>query len=109
MFARILEFVPKFERKEELVKTVRNEILPMLKKQPGFLELLPFVPEIRNEKVINITLWMEKKDAERYEREVFPKVEQILQPYLTTPITWKVYRSRPRCASTSSMPLRHSK
>jgi len=91
MFARILEFVPKFERKEELIKTVRNEILPMLKKQPGFLELLPFVPEIRNEKVINITLWMEKKDAERYEREVFPKVEQILQPYLTTPITWKVY------------------
>ena len=91
MFARILEFVPKFEKKEELVKTVRNEILPILKKQPGFLELLPFVPEIRNEKVINITLWMEKKDAERYEREVFPRVEEILQPYLTTPITWKMY------------------
>jgi hypothetical protein len=91
MFARIVEFVPKFERKEELIKTVKNEILPILKKQPGFLELLPFVPEVRNEKWVNITMWMEKKDAERYERETFPKVEQILQPYLTTPITWKMY------------------
>jgi hypothetical protein len=91
MFARILEFVPKFDKKEELTKTVKNEILPILKKQSGFLEILPFVPENRNEKVVNITLWMDKKDAERYEREVFPRVEQILQPYLTTPITWKMY------------------
>ena len=29
--------------------------------------------------------------AERYEREAFPKVEEILQPYLTTPITFKTY------------------
>lgn len=91
MFARIVEFIPKFEKKDEFVKTVKNEILPLLKKQPGFLELLPLYPENRNEKVFNITLWMEKKDAERYERETFPRVEKILQPYLTTPITWKLY------------------
>jgi hypothetical protein len=24
-------------------------------------------------------------------REVFPKVEEIVRPYLTTPITWKLY------------------
>ena len=48
-------------------------------------------PETKNEKCVNITLWMEKKDAERYEREVFPKVDEILKPYLTTPITWKLY------------------
>lgn len=91
MFARIVEFIPKFEKKDDFVKTVKNEILPLLKKQPGFLELLPLYPENRNEKVFNITLWMEKKDAERYERETFPRVEKILQPYLTTPITWKLY------------------
>jgi heme-degrading monooxygenase HmoA len=91
MFARIVEFIPKFEKKDEFVKTVKNEILPLLKKQPGFLEILPLYPENRNEKVFNITLWMEKKDAERYERDTFPKVEKLLQPYLTTPITWKLY------------------
>jgi len=42
-------------------------------------------------KCVNITLWAEKRDAERYEREAFPKVQEILQPYLTTPPTWKLY------------------
>lgn len=91
MFARIVEFTPKFEKKEEFIKTAKNEILPILKKQPGFLEVLPFIPEITNQKVVTITLWMEKKDLERYEKEIFPKVEAIMKPYLSTPITWKMY------------------
>ena len=60
MFARIVEFIPKLEKKEELVKVIRNEVLPILKKQTGFMELLPFFPEIKNEKVIAVTLWTEK-------------------------------------------------
>ncbi len=42
MFARIVEFVPKWEKKEEFIKTLRNEVLPILKKQTGFLEIMPF-------------------------------------------------------------------
>ena len=34
---------------------------------------------------------MEKRSAEVYERESFPKVQEILKPYLTTPITLKYY------------------
>src|ERR1700756_109837 len=91
MFARIVEFIPKLEEKEVFVKIVRNEVLPILKNQPGFLEILPFVPETKTEKMITVTLWAEKRDAERYEREVYPKVEEILRPYLTTPVTFKHY------------------
>ena len=61
MFARIVEFMPKVEEKEELVKALRNEVLPILKKQTGFMEILPFFPETKNEKVISITLWEEKR------------------------------------------------
>ena len=45
MFARIVEFIPKVEKKAELIKVLRNKILPILKKQPGFLEVLPFLPK----------------------------------------------------------------
>src|SRR5256885_11139786 len=45
MFARIVEFIPKPEKKEEFVKKVRDEVLPILKTQKGFLEILPFFPE----------------------------------------------------------------
>jgi hypothetical protein len=91
MFARVVEFIPKLEKKEEFVKVIRNEVLPVLKKQTGFMELLPLFPEIKNEKMIAVTLWTEKGNAERYGREVFPKVEEILKPYLTTPTTYKLY------------------
>jgi quinol monooxygenase YgiN len=91
MFARIVEFIPKLEKIEDVGKVIRNEVLPILKKQTGFMELLPFFPETKNEKVIAVTLWTEKANAERYGREVFPKVEEILKPYLTSPITYKLY------------------
>jgi len=91
MFARIVEFIPKLEKKEEFVKVVRSEVLPILNKQQGFLEILPLEPETKTEKTIVITLWAEKRDAERYEREVYPKVEGIVKPYLTTPVTFKHY------------------
>lgn len=47
MFARIVEFIPKLEKKEELVKVIRNEVLPLLNKQTGFMEVLPFFPRPR--------------------------------------------------------------
>jgi heme-degrading monooxygenase HmoA len=91
MFARILEFIPQVEKKEELFKAIRNQVLPILKKQPGFLEILPFLPESNTEKTITVTLWAEKRDAERYEREAYPQVAEIVKPYLTTGITFKHY------------------
>jgi len=91
MFARILEFIPKVEMKDELIRKVRQEILPILRKQPGFLELLPFDPEIAKEKAVVVSLWTDKKEAEKYDKELFPKVEQIVKPFLTTPITVRMY------------------
>lgn len=91
MFARIVEFIPKVEKKEELIGVVRNEVLPILKKQPGFLEILPFLPESTAEKNLAVTLWAEKRDAERYEQNVYPRVAEILKPYLTGAITFKHY------------------
>jgi hypothetical protein len=91
MFARILEFVPRLEKKDELVRVVKNEILPIMKKQHGFLEILPFVPEVKHQEVLAISLWMDRKDAERYEKDWFVKVEEILKPYLASPITFRRY------------------
>ncbi len=93
MFARILDFEVKPEKKEEFVKVVKNEIVPILRKQTGFLELLPFFPEkMREEKVITISLWATRSDADRYEREFYPKALDILKPFLTTPVKVTYYK-----------------
>ena len=48
-------------------------------------------PEIKNEKVITISLWMDRKDIERYERDTFTKVEQIVKPHINTPMVVRMY------------------
>ena len=87
MFARVLQFVPRVDKKDELIRVVKNEVMPILKKQSGFLEILPLIPENKNDKTIMISLWTEQQTTERYEREWFPRVQEILLPYLSTPIT----------------------
>ena len=87
MFARNLAFEVKLEKREEFVKVVKDQVLPILKKQIGFLEILPFFAEkARAEKVFTITLWTTRQDAERYERDFYPQVVDILKPFLTKPV-----------------------
>ena len=90
MFGRIVEFTPKPEMKEEIVNVLRKEVLPVLKKQQGFMEFLPFVPETKTEKWVTVTLWAEKRD----ESTGSPKVDRIPNSFwpprpsaITT--TWK--------------------
>jgi quinol monooxygenase YgiN len=73
MFARILDFEVKPEKKEEFVKVVKNEIVPILKKQIGFLEILPFFPEkMREEKVITISLLCRPEANPKHSPMVYP-------------------------------------
>ena len=92
MFARILDFEVKTEKKEEFVNVMKNKVLPILKKQTGFLEILPFFPEkMREDKVFTISLWTTKSDAERYERESYNKIHDMLKPFLTTTVNVNYY------------------
>jgi quinol monooxygenase YgiN len=92
MFARILNFEVKPEKKEEFVKVIKNQIVPILKKQNGFLEILPFLPEkMKEEKVYTISLWTTPSDAERYQRDVYPRVHEILKPFLTSAVEVNYY------------------
>ena len=98
MFAR-LEFVLAQEKSEEFVEKVRREILPILQNQKGFLGLLPLLPQSatsfgRREHVITVSLWANSYDAEQYEQEVFPTVQEILRPYVM-PVAIKAYTVDP--------------
>jgi quinol monooxygenase YgiN len=94
MFASIIESIPKIElleKKDEILRVLKDRVVPVLREQRGFLEFLPFTPEIKNERFISITLWADKKDAERYERELLPEVQEIMKPYLAVPMTARIY------------------
>lgn len=85
MFARFLELTLKPEKKNEYIKCVRTEVLPILKKYPGFFDLTVLELEAEPNKVFSISFWTEKADALKYDREFFPKVKQLTEPFLAMP------------------------
>jgi len=86
MFARKLEFDIKLEKKEELIRKIREDVLTILKKQNGFFDMMMLFHEMKQEKFLVISLWEDKIHADRYAKEVFPKINDMLKPYLITPI-----------------------
>ena len=85
MFARFLEITVKAEKKQEFVHTIRLEVLPILKKYTGFFDIIPLEVEAEPNKFFFVSLWTDKLDAQRYEKEYFMKVKQILEPFLVYP------------------------
>ena len=89
MFARFLEMTVRPEKKPELTRKLKEEILPILRKHKGFLDVIPLEVETEATKFYTISLWHEKQDAEKYETENFPKIRAMVEPFLSAPITVK--------------------
>jgi hypothetical protein len=81
MFARHLMLQLKPNLVNEFPVMFEKEILPLLRKQKGFLdELLLVTPEDRE--AVAISLWETKENAETYSREVYPQIETIVARFV---------------------------
>ena len=89
MFARFIEMTVKLEQKSEFLKKVKEEILPILTKYE-VVDLIPLEIETEPTKVFAISLWQDRKTFEKYEKEVYPKVKAILEPFLVVPPVVKI-------------------
>src|SRR5438034_5762297 len=89
MFAREVELQLKPNVVNELPVTFEKEILPLLRRQKGFLdELLLVTPEKRELEAIS--LWETKEYAETYNRELYPQIEKIMARFIEgTPVVKK--------------------
>ena len=81
MFARLVTLQLKPNLVNEFPVTFEKEILPLLRKQRGFLdELLLVTPEKRE--MVAISLWETKEHAETYNRELYPQIEKIVAKFI---------------------------
>jgi hypothetical protein len=92
MFARMLEGNLKLEKKPEFVRKMHEEIIPILKRQTGFVDIIGLEHDSKPEKFCHLTLWHTKADAERYERETFPKLNEMIKPYMTMPAVVNTFK-----------------
>jgi len=66
MFTRIVECQAKKAKTDVLAKKVRNEVLPTLQKQPGFIDLVALRDNKDVERTVCLSFWNSKDSAEHY-------------------------------------------
>ena len=69
-----------------LNKKLDKDVIPLLKKQPGFRDELSFFDEDKKE-AISMSFWDTKRDAENYQRNLYPDIQKKMAEYLEgTPV-----------------------
>jgi heme-degrading monooxygenase HmoA len=82
MFTRFVECHVKPDKKDDFNNKLRNDVLAILQKQPGFVDLIGLVSESDPDRVVSVSFWNSKQDAERYHREQFSRIAEMLKPVL---------------------------
>lgn len=77
MFARTVNLRLKPNSVTEFAQTIEKEILPLLRKQPGFQDEITFVVPGGTEAVA-ISLWDQQENAESYHCQTYPAVLRAL-------------------------------
>ena len=82
MFTRLVEINTKYGKTREVADTIQDKVLPILKKQPGFIEEIVLLSTNELNRIVALSFWKTAEDAELYRRENFHKVEELLKPML---------------------------
>jgi quinol monooxygenase YgiN len=84
MFTRVVELTSKSGKAKELSNTLNEKVVPILKKQTGFVDEVVLVSDTESTRILGLSFWNSKEDAERYHREQFPKIQEMLKPLIET-------------------------
>ena len=91
MFARVVECTVKAGKTQEFTTTIREQIVPILQDQNGFVDETILVSPSHPETTLSISFWRNQEDAERYHREHYPRIVSTLRPLLTADPNVRVF------------------
>ena len=79
MFTRIVEITAKSGKAGELSRTVNEKVISILRDQPGFVDEIVLVSDDNPDRVLALSFWKTRQDLEKYGREVFPRVNDVIR------------------------------
>jgi hypothetical protein len=77
MFARKISLRLKSDSAGQFVQKMENEVIPLLRKQKGFLDELTLISQSGKE-IYAYSFWESSEDAETYDRTGFQEVTKLL-------------------------------
>ena len=84
MFTRVVELTTKSGTARELTTLINDKVLPILKKQTGFVDETVLASDTDPNRVLAISFWNTREDAERYQKEQYPVVHDMVRHLLET-------------------------
>jgi len=84
MYTRVVEITSKSGKARELCNTIDDKILPILKRQAGFVDETVIVSDTEPNRVLALSFWKTREDANRYAREQFDTVQKTVQNLIET-------------------------
>jgi heme-degrading monooxygenase HmoA len=85
MFTRIVEMTTKTDKARELSRTINEKVLPLLKSQSGFVDEIILISDQNPDRLLALSFWKKQEDAEKYNREGYPKVTEIIRSLIEGP------------------------
>jgi quinol monooxygenase YgiN len=82
MFTRIVEIIAKTGKSHELAKAIQEKVLPILKKQPGFVGESVLLSDTEPDRILVLGFWNKREDADRYHNKEFASIREMVQPLL---------------------------
>jgi heme-degrading monooxygenase HmoA len=82
MFTRVVELTAKTGKTKELSNTINDKVLPILKKQKGFVDETVLVSDAEDNRVLALSFWNTREDAEKYRRAEYQKVHETVRHLL---------------------------
>jgi heme-degrading monooxygenase HmoA len=84
MFARIVDFVSRPGKTRTLSETIQNKLLPIFRVQPGFIDEIVLESDVEPNRILTLSFWKTREQAERYNQETYPAVKEVLLASLET-------------------------
>src|SRR5207248_2220508 len=84
MFARIVDFVSSPGKTRILNETIQRKLLPILRVQPGFVDEIVLESDVEPDRVLTLSIWKTREQAELYSQEKYPALKEVLLASLET-------------------------
>jgi quinol monooxygenase YgiN len=91
MFARVMECQSKADRSDQVGNKLENEVLPILQKQPGFVDFITLSDKTNPERLVCISFWTSQQDTEEYNRQHYDTITDMLKRVLESPLTLETF------------------
>ena len=82
MFTRTVELTTKPGKARDLTTLINDKVLPILKKQAGFVDETLLVSDVESNRVLALSFWNSKEDADRYQQEQYPAIHEMVRHLL---------------------------